>query len=1188
MFPRLLADAVHGLPVAGHAPADLDLGAVVTAMNKNPDRPRYQQIGWTPVGLTGELPAFLPNPRYRTGLTDIDLQLQQAAEWEKHAERREVEFRRRFLVRAMASYGEANSSSWWFVGRQAALTEVRGWLADPSPAAPALVVTGGPGTGKTALLGLVAALTHPERRRTVPIDVLELSEDALPEVGDLDVVIYAGGLRTEEVLAGLAAAARVPVGTVGEFLQRLDGAAPPSSRPCRPFTALIDALDEAANPHDLLSRLIQPLIQHGQGRIRLLLGTRPHLLNLLRGDSGPRVSAIALDGSAYADPRAVAAYTVRGLLEASSSSPYARAPIRDVRAVAAAVADAAGTSFLVARITARTLAAAGKLPDAGDPGWRASLPRLPGEAMSRDLDTRLGPDGLRARDLLRPLAYAEGQGLPWEDIWAALASRIAGRAYNDDDLLWLRANAGSYVVEATDAGRSAYRLYHQALVEHLRDDASGAQKAADIHHAYVEVLLSRVPRGADGSRVWARAHPYTRAHLATHAAASGQIDELLEDAEYLVYADPATLLAALHQATKPAGHLVGVAYRASAGLHRHLIAERRRQILAIDASRVGAAPLALLLTESQSWTPRWSTGALISPALRAELTGHGGSVNAVGCAVVDGVPVAVTGEGNYGYSGYGYSYEGSTVRIWDLRTGAQRAVLTGHTGRVKAVSCAVVDGVPVAVTGDDGYDGYDDYDYYVDHEGAVRVWDLRAGVLRTVLSGHTGPVKAVGCAVVDGVPVAVTGGGGSRGGEVRVWDLRTGVLRTVLSGHAGSVNAVGCAVVAGVPVAVTGDYGHGYWDDGSRGDGTARVWDLRTGALRAELTGHAGPVNAVGCAVVDGVPVAVTGDGGADPFYGFSSGAVRVWDLRTGSLRAVLAGHAGPVNAVACAMADGVLVAISGDDDGDVRVWDLRTGAQRAELAGHTASVNAVACAVVDGVPVAVTGAGGYGDSEGTARVWALHTDTARTVSAGHAGWVTAVGCAVVDGVPVAVTGAGGSRGGEVRIWNTRTGALRTVLSGHDGSVTAVGCGVVDGVPVAVIGDRDGGTDGGGAVRVWDLRTGALRTVLSGHDGSVTAVGCAVVDGVPVAVTAVGGTPSVGRAVAVWDLRTGARLFDLINHGLEVTAVDCAVVDGVPVAVTGEYGYDYGYGRRQGGTVRVWDLRTGAELAELAGLTTLG
>ncbi|MFE2182480.1 hypothetical protein [Streptomyces sp. NPDC059455] len=75
--------------------------------------------------------------------------------------------------------------------------------------------------------------------------------------------------------------------------------------------------------------------------------------------------------------------------------------------------------------------------------------------------------------------------------------------YTDDDLLRLRRRAGSYVVEAPAAGRSAYRLYHQALAEHLRD---GADEAA-VHRAFTHVLLARVPPGLDGSRDWTRAHP---------------------------------------------------------------------------------------------------------------------------------------------------------------------------------------------------------------------------------------------------------------------------------------------------------------------------------------------------------------------------------------------------------------------------------------------------------------------------------------------------------------------------------------------------------------------------------------------------------------------------------------------------------------------------------------------------------
>ncbi|WP_328648058.1 hypothetical protein OHS58_10285 [Amycolatopsis sp. NBC_00348] len=67
--------------------------------------------------------------------------------------------------------------------------------------------------------------------------------------------------------------------------------------------------------------------------------------------------------------------------------------------------------------------------------------------MHRDLETRLGDNATKVRNLLRPLAFAQGQGLPWEDIWAAVASRAAGTAYSDEDLLWLREHAGSYVVD---------------------------------------------------------------------------------------------------------------------------------------------------------------------------------------------------------------------------------------------------------------------------------------------------------------------------------------------------------------------------------------------------------------------------------------------------------------------------------------------------------------------------------------------------------------------------------------------------------------------------------------------------------------------------------------------------------------------------------------------------------------------
>ena len=72
-----------------------------------------------------------------------------------------------------------------------------------------------------------------------------------------------------------------------------------------------------------------------------------------------------------------------------------------------------------------------------------------------------------------------------------------------------------------------------------------------------------------------------------------------------------------------------------------------------------------------------------------------------------------------------------------------------------------------------------------------------------------------------------------------------------------------------------------------------------------------------------------------------SDRTVRVWDLATGAERAVLAGHPGPVWSVAITP-DGP-VAVSGGKDASVRVWDLAAGREEAALTGHDGEVFAVA-----------------------------------------------------------------------------------------------------------------------------------------------------------------------------------------------------------------------------------------------------
>ncbi|MEU6420140.1 caspase family protein, partial [Streptomyces spiralis] len=712
-FPELLAEAVTSLATAGYAPPLLALDAVVNATRANPKRPDYQHIGLEIIGLTGETPPFLPNAKHSPRLSHTDLALQQAAEWNEQDRRRDEAFRAQLLRRAMG-HRDRDRVGWWFSGRHQALEDITEWLRELPEDRPALVVTGDPGSGKTAVLGLLAAVSDPEYRRTVPLSSLGLASDRLPRRRAIRAALYAQNLTDQQVVRALAAALRLPPAEgVAELLNHLTARPVPD----RPRAVLIDGLDEAVTPESLCGQVLRPLMDLGRPYLRLLLGTRPHLF----GPLGLRRSQhVDLDAPRYADPEAVLAYTLRNLLDAQPDSPYLWCDGDHRLAVARAVAEAAGHSFLVARITAGTLAASSALPDPLDAGWRRSLPSAAADAMHRDLHQRFGDRAGTILDLLRPLAYAEGQGLPWEDIWAPLASELSGHRYTNQDLHRLRRDAGAYVVEAAEDGRSVYRLYHEAMAEYLRQD----QDARAAHRGFTTALRRTVPYRLDGRRDWARAHPYLRRHLAGHAARGGVLDDLVADTEYLAHADCDTLVTHLEEVESDTARLHAAVYRASIDVHRPLDADARRRILALDAARYNEPSLVEALNSSApgaGWHPVAASGSLLTGNVRNVLTGHSRAVGAVACTVLNNRTVAVTGS------------EDNTVRIWDLATGQPVGhPMTGHTDTVETVACTHLNGHPVAVTGS--------------KDNTVRIWDLATGQpVGHPMTGHTDTVETVAC-----------------------------------------------------------------------------------------------------------------------------------------------------------------------------------------------------------------------------------------------------------------------------------------------------------------------------------------------------------------------------------------------------------------------------------------------------------
>ena len=791
-----------------------------------------------------------------------------------------------------------------FTGRHRALADITRWLETPSDARP-LIVTGNPGSGKTAVLGLLAALCDPRRRPTVPRD--GLPADGIPGQDAIGVAIYAGNLTAGQILAGLAEAADLedinpdPAALSSGLTRLLAGLRGRGS----PLVAMIDALDEAADPGHLAGELLRPLIERGRGSIRLLLGTRRHVCDHLGRGWRNRCQVIDLDSPRYADPLAIVEVIRRTLTGVTPATGTPAAGMRFAAsepglldAVTAAIAEAAGHSFFVARILAGTQAAQTAVPDPADVVWRASLPRAAGPAMRRDLDLRLGDKAAQAVDLLLPLAYAQGGGLPWEDMWPLLANALApGQGYTNEDLLWLAGHAGSFIVEGgTISGRSIYRLYHRSLAEDL---IAGRDQVAD-QRAITAALTTHVARRHNGRPDWPTSHPYTRAHLATHAARGGGIDDVGQDPGFLLAADPPELIAALDTA-------VSRSARAAAGAYRSALPLIRRPPPSTpptsdwrpDADEPKPSPTASMPT---AWPARgapgghpgsckahisrspgtaarctrwpwrsWMAGPWSSPAAVTGRCGCGtwppatrsatrspamaAWVHAVAVAELDGRPVVISGGGD------------RTVRVWDLATGAPVGdPFTGHGDWVRAVAVAELDGRPVVISGS------------IDE--TVRVWDLATGApVGYPFTGHGGPVHAVAVAELDGRPVVISG---SNDRTVRVWDLATGApVGYPFTGHGGPVLAVAVAELDGRPVGISGS-----------SDRTVRVWDLATGAPVGDpFTGHGGPVNAVAVAELDGRPVVISGS---------NDGTVRVWDLATGDpVGEPFTGHGGPVLAVA-------------------------------------------------------------------------------------------------------------------------------------------------------------------------------------------------------------------------------------------------------------------------------------------------
>ena len=410
-----------------------------------------------------------------------------------------------------------------FQGRTAALRTITNWLDRDVPDGRVLVITGAPGSGKSAVLGRIVTTADPDLAAQLPATDLAVRATA----GSVACAIHAKGLTALEIATRIARAASAAIPEqVRDFAPALREAL--VRRGGSRFNVIIDALDEAAEPRAAIERVILPLMDvcsdvGGQ----VVVGTRRAGTD---GDLLARFGTFApvvdLDKPEFFAEEDLAAYALATLQLSGgqrADNPYADQ--MTAGAVAARIAALSAGNFLVAGLTARTHGLYDDAP--ADPATVSFSSRVD-NVLFAYLKSVPPAEGASAEELLTALAFAEPPGLP-VGLW-----RVAARALGSGDITeaalarFARSSAASFLLEshgADGAGTAEYRLFHPALSDALRH-ARLADERAD------ERALTTAFLAAGRAAGWGQAPGYLLRSLPAHAARAGLTDDLLADEDY--------------------------------------------------------------------------------------------------------------------------------------------------------------------------------------------------------------------------------------------------------------------------------------------------------------------------------------------------------------------------------------------------------------------------------------------------------------------------------------------------------------------------------------------------------------------------------------------------------------------------------------------------------------------------------
>lgn len=278
-------------------------------------------------------------------------------------------------------------------------------------------------------------------------------------------------------------------------------------------------------------------------------------------------------------------------------------------------------------------------------------------------------------------------------------------------------------------------------------------------------------------------------------------------------------------------------------------------------------------------------------------------------------------------------------------------------------------------------------------------------------------------------------------------------------------------------------------------DNKAKIWDVKHGALLADLTGHKAKINSVSFSN-DGKKILTASD----------DGTAKIWDSRTGVLLRDLIGHTASVKSAK--FSPNQKTVLTASLDGTATVWDNETDSILMDIQAH---VN------IDERLIGINSASFSNDGEkiitasgdGTVKIWNVSTGILLGVLNGHRESIIS-GYFSPDGKMVVTA----SYDSAAIVWDVTNGKLLRQLN-HDGIVRSAQFNL-DGSKVVTASDD-------GSAKIWDVKTGHVLFNLIAHTDAVNLAAFSH-DGKKIVTASHDGTAKI------WDVNSGKLLVTLKKH----------------------------------------------------------